>query len=236
MGISFKFIIVLILSISYVKLDKDADIDRKTKTQACILLSRAALHHDENYFPKIVNSFLYNDADDLVSKWTQKVLLNCLNTISMIKSADVIGRKKPENISPFAKDNKEILNVKNYHEKYAKDNAKLTKDSEKLAKVIVEVSAEFKELEDTLKKLAGDHIANLKREQMEEARRQRQEEAQEAGDYENGRLNISLITKMNPTVKYLIGFGVIALFALFFYLGIKSLMPKEEKKKQKKKN
>ena len=116
MGISFKFIIVLILSISYVKLDKDADIDRKTKTQACILLSRAALHHDENYFPKIVNSFLYNDADDLVSKWTQKVLLNCLNTISMIKSADVIGRKKPENISPFAKDNKEILNVKNFHE------------------------------------------------------------------------------------------------------------------------
>ena len=54
-----------------------------------------------------------------------------------------IGRKKPENISPLAKENKEILSLKNYKNKYEDDSQKLAKDSPEEAEKRAALEKEF---------------------------------------------------------------------------------------------
>jgi hypothetical protein len=213
----------------------DADLDRKTKATACIYLAKAAVFHNQEYFPKIADSFLYSDTEDLVRQWSNKVLLNCFNTISLIKSADIISRKKPENISPFAKDNKEVLNIKKYHEKYEKDSAKLLADSDRLKKVLGDLQSELIVLDEAIRKLAKGFVGKIKREQMDENRKQKEEEKQESGN-QNGRLNISLITKMDNTVKYSLVGGMVAIFGFGFYFALKALSKNTKLEGGKKKN
>ena len=74
---------------------------------------------------------------------------------------------------------------------------------------------------------------------MNENKKQQEEEKQESGN-QNGRLNISLITKMDNTIKYSLVGGMIAVFGLGFYFALKSLSKdtkvlngKDNKKKNK---
>ena len=212
----------LIVAVTSSTGSSDADLDRKTKATACIYLAKAAVFHNQEYFPKIADSFLYTDTEDLVRQWNNKVLLNCFNTISLIRSADIISRKKPENISPFAKDNKEVLKIKKYHEKYEKDSARLAADSERLKKILGDLQSELSGLDEAVRKLAKGFVGKIKREQMNENKKQQEEEKQESGN-QNGRLNISLITKMDNTIKYSLVGGMIAVFGIGFYFALKSL-------------
>lgn len=220
----------------FAKCQSDADIDRKTKATACIFLLKAALFHDgDEYFPRVLKNLEFSSTEDLTSKWTEKALINCFNTVSLIKSADLINRRKPERISPLAKDNKEILSLKNYNSKYTEDPQRLVKDSERLRKTLGELKSEFSELELLARNYARTTYNNKRKEEQQEAKINFEEEKQETGSYENGRLNISLVTKMDPNLKLAIGFGLILVFVIFFMWGYNALTKGKETKKTKQK-
>jgi len=217
----------------------DADIDRANKAQACIYLVRAALHHNDDYFPDVTKTLTYSesDSDDLMNKFLNKVLLNCYNTVSMIKSADLIGRGKPEKISPYAKDNLEILNLSNFHKRYDSDLSRIEKDEDRLFKVLDGLKEELVPLRDAANKLAKDLTAQFRREKLQDENSKRKEEAQDTGDNVYGNVNMGWLKRMDPDVKLAIGLGLIFIFAFLLLLGLKTLRNSElqQQKKDKKK-
>jgi hypothetical protein len=231
-----KLGLLLIIS-AFIVCQSDADLDRRTKAVACIYLLKSALFHQgEDYFPRVLKNLEFSSAEDLTQKWTEKALINCFSTVSLIKSADLIGRKKPENISPLAKENKEILSLKNYKNKYEADTQKLAKDSEKLRKALEELKSELGELEAMVRNFARPTYNSKKREEQQENRRNLEEEREESGGrYENSNLNLSLITRLDPNIKLMIFFGVLLIFVIFFMWGYKTLTAPKDKtfKKQK---
>ena len=233
---SYLFKIGVLLTLSMlIACQSDADLDRKTKATACIYLLKSALFHQgEEYFPKVLKNLEYTSIEDLIQKWNEKALINCFSTVSLLKSADLIGRKKPENISPLAKENKEILSVKNYENKYAEDSKKLAKDSEKLRKALEELKSEVQELEEMVRNYARTTYYNKKREEQQENRKVLEEEREETGYYENSRLNLSLITKLNPNVKLIIFYSVLLIFMIFFMWAYKTLTTPKNKNGSKK--
>ena len=233
------FTISIFTLLSVIKSRTDADDDRRTKALACITLVKAALHHNQEYFESVSYTIDTKDQDELTKRWTFKTLLNCFNTVSLMKSAELIGRQKFENVSPFATENAQILDIENYHNKYLNDAARLTKDTERLEGVLKEVVEQVKSLEEMVRKPAKELLNRYNREKSNEESRKAQEEAKETdGNYENGRLNLGLVTKMNPAIKYGLGLGLLALMFLSIWYGLNKLTNKGEiiEKKKKKKN
>jgi len=66
-------------------------------------------------------------------------ILNCYSRLSFIKSAELIAKKKDE-INPFTKENKDLLNIYKLVEKYD-DEIKLAKELVKL-KELIDISKE----------------------------------------------------------------------------------------------
>lgn len=225
-----------VIFLFFIKCASDADDDRKTKVAACLNLIKAALHHDSDYFSTVAVTIDANDKSDLEKKFTSKALLNCYSAVSLVKSAELI-HKKYENISPFKKENKEILDIARYQEKYKNDEAKLTKDTAMVENVLKSLEEEYASLVQMVK-AAGNTYSGVWNRQQEERRRREKEEREEDeayGDYENGRMNISFLTKMDPKIKYGLGIGLIAVIFLALYWNLRKLMKKDEKEKKKKK-
>jgi hypothetical protein len=228
--------IVALIMLCLANCSSDADIDRRNKAQACVYLVRAALLHNDDYFPDVAKTLTFkeSDSDDLMNKFLNKALLNCYNTVSMIKSADLIGRGKPEKISPYAKDNMEILNLSNYHKRYDTDSARLEKDEERLIKTLEGLKEELVPLRDAANKLAKDLTAQFRREMLQDESKKRKEETEDTGDNVYGNVNMGWLKRMDPDVKLAIGFGLMLTFALFFFLGLKALRNSELEEKEKK--
>lgn len=110
--------------------------DRTNRVLACINLTKAVLHHDKDHLAEIVKDIEASDKKDLANKFLVKSLLNCYNTLSMIKVADLLGKKKFQDINPFKKDNKEILDMSKYDERYGDNKEKLEKETEKLEELM----------------------------------------------------------------------------------------------------
>ena len=66
-------------------------------------------------------------------------ILNCYSRVSFIKSAELIAKKKDE-INPFTKENKDLLDLYKLVEKYD-DEMKLAKELVKL-KELIDISKE----------------------------------------------------------------------------------------------
>lgn len=228
---------ILWVLIVLINCQSDADLDRRTKASACIYLVKSALHHNgDDYFPRVMRNLDFSNSEELTKKWVEKSILNCFSTVSLIKSADLIGRKKPENISPHARENKEILSLKNYKNRYSENSQLLSKDTQKLRNALEYLKEDLNELEAMVRNHARTAYNNIKREQQQEARKTLEEEREEFGRYENSNLNISLLTKIDPNIKLGIFFGVFLLFTILFIWAYKTLTTpknKNEKKKSK---
>jgi hypothetical protein len=229
-------IFIGIFLVFIIKCASDADNDRKTKVAACLNLLKSAIHHDNDYFSTVSNTIDANDRNDLQQKFLSKTILNCYSTVSLLKSAELLS-KKFENISPLTKENKEILNVSKYDEKYKNDQQKLSKDTERVDNALKELQDEHKQLEQmvqsALNEFAG--VFEGKREQKRKQETDDRKEEENFGNYENGNLNLAFVKKMSNRTKYLIFFGLFAVMALFFLWGLKTIMKKPELNNKKKK-
>ena len=239
MKIAFFFLLSISTLLLFFRCDADADMDRRTKALACIRLVRAGLLHDDNYFKYVAYSINTNNADDLIRRWINKTLLSCFNTISMLKSAELIGKKTHANVSPFQQENQRILKIESFREKYENDASRLQRDTQKLDLALTDLQTDLKGLTDAVAILAKEFVMKFKQEEMERERRQRQQEAEyePEGWYENKNLNLGLVTKIDPEIKNLIGLGLITLIALSLLLGYRALRKSPTnttpKKKQK---
>ena len=238
-SVAIPFFAALICLFAVARCVSDADLDRSTKAKACIFLVRAALQNNEDYFGEVTSTLKYEetDSDDLVRKWTDKALLNCYNTVSMIKSADLIGRGKPEKISPYAKDNAEILNINNFHRRYDTDASRLVKDAAKFKEILAALQDEVTPLIEATTKFAKDAVAQTRKEQQQEEQKRQKEDKEEFGDHQYGNVNMGFLKRMDPNLKLGIGFGLMLMFVIFFLIALKALrnsdIPVEKKKKNK---
>jgi hypothetical protein len=107
----------------------DPNYDKKSKLFSCLNLIRASLKQDKDYIVDIMETIRETDKNIAVDKFVKKTVLNCYTAISFIKSADLIGKKSIDDINPFTKDNKALLNLEHYNNRYTDDDGKLDKDT-----------------------------------------------------------------------------------------------------------
>lgn len=236
-------LIIVSLIIATIYTQSDADNDRKLKLSACINLVSAALHHDSDFVSTVATTIDFTDKSSLVSKFIAKTLLNCYTTTSLIKSAELIS-KKFQNISPFANDNKVILALDKFHEKYDKDVNLYIKDLGKLEKVMALMKDELKVFEEFVQTNVNDYYKQDQKNKNEKEEKARREEDERQRGQESGfdYAYLGFLKKINPAVKYGLGLGLLAIIFLGLYLGLKSLekpadAPRSKKdKNDKKKN
>ncbi len=204
----------------------EADLDRKTKVQACLNILKAALHNDADYIKTLANKVDASNVYELESKALDMSIVNCYQTVTLIKSAELIN-KKYHNISPFTKENIKILELKNI------EDSKFAKDLGRITNILKELDSEYSEY----KKMFGDSAKTIEIEfqQREYEKVKQSKEAEDHGDYENGNTNLAFIKKMDKNHKLLFFAGFFGLFFFLCYLGLKKLMPEEQQKKSKKK-
>ena len=192
----------------------EADDDRVTKVLSCIKLMKGTLHHDKDYFKEIANTIDATDKNDLAAKFLVKSILNCYNNMGLIKAAEITNTKKIELLNPLKKENKEILDITKYHNKYKDNLALLTRDSERIVGIIRNHLTEVAELEQSV----NDALLELYPEDKYESRRRNQQQKVEE-EY----IYLSFFTKMDPKIKSLFGIGFLTVIALAFYFAVKSL-------------
>jgi hypothetical protein len=237
-----KIILCLLITLGsflVVRNDNEADTDRKTKVLACINLTKAALHQDNDYFKEISDTLQFEEKEELLNKFLYKALLNCYGSVTLLKSADFIASSY-EKINPFRKENKAILSLEKYNEKYLGNDARLQKDTEMFRKILPTID-EVKSLESmintSINKLYSSSDFKNKQRKKEEAERAKRRE--EDPDAEIGGVNISFMKKIDPKILNGVGLGLIVVMFALLYWGLRALTkPKdvEKKIKNKKKN
>lgn len=238
-----KYVLILtityILYITSINSQSEADTDRKTKVMACINLVKSSLFHDKDYFEEVVKNITAEDKTELISSFVTKSVLNCYNTVSLIKSADLLS-KSYEKLNPFYKDTKEILDIKNYYNKYKNNEEKLKKDQDRIEKILKETKDEVTALYDLTKKAAddlfpGDTYEILRQQQTRKASEKLREDENIDYNYEGGNLNLSFLTKMDPKIRFGIGFLLILTIFFALFLALKRLRTKKLNDSKKKK-
>jgi hypothetical protein len=151
-------------------------------------------------------------------------ILNCYSRISFIKSADLINKNRDQ-INPFTKENKDLLDIMKITEKYDTEE-KFVNDLVKLKALMETSQEEISELKNLVSQMAIKLIPPK--------RVEKEKEEDVNFYYEGGNVHLSLFTKMSSTIKYAVFIIVALAFITFFYWGLSSLnKPKEKKKKNK---
>lgn len=236
-------VLLIVLFFAYINTQTDAENaynDRKTKVRGCMNLLKSVVHHDEDYVPALARSIL--DATKDMNEWTRRIarkgLLNCYTSVSLIKAAELIGKKKYENLNPFIEENKKILNLYNYEKRYETNKVKLEKDMDLLEDILVDIQAETSQLEGLVRKRLDELNEKLKKESNYEQFRQQSQQSDEPQErphrYEGSNLNLKFFDEIDPKIRYAIGFGLILLVLGVLYLTLRSLTVNKEKSKKKK--
>jgi hypothetical protein len=253
MGYLYAVLLVLSTYVSFANStidNSDAKNDRRTKVSACFNLVRSVLHHDTDYLQQVRRQLQrdHPNEPEFELVFLRKTVLNCYNTITLIQSAELVNKRKYQNINPFTEAFKNILNFHSFNEKYNKSNdpngEKFKKDLEKLNEILSEEEfnpVEFKKLYkaslEKAEKEAKEEQENREKE-YEEMRKERGRAIGEEAKSEEkmtSNLNVAFFDKMSPRVRNLVGLGLMVVVALALYFGLKSLKREDIKKEKKKK-
>lgn len=246
-----KLILLVCLASISRQMSDEALADRKRNLLACIKLSKIVLTDDRTYIVdttrKLIPQVFKTKYDEVFEKVSTGILLSCFSQISMIKAAEITNAN-PKAVNPYTKENKQLLSVDYYLEKFEANKENFSRQNALYQEVKKEVQTEMVAYEELIANGIDPLIgANYKKGSQHSTKRtdrqgsrQEQEETQGENLDEDSYSNLDLsvfgfdFNKMSPGVKNLLGLGMLGLLFGGILLAFNKVLKKEEPVKKKK--